>query len=140
MNTRIGLMVKKFNLLKIGYDFMGYSFHNKKELSYHHLIVPKIISNEQGYGNGIEEWNGAILTKKTSHAYLHLIELYDYDCFLSLTSEMLDQIFKGYLDEENLYYINEILNSFEREYQNVTNCKGKPIIKEEYQRRLYKKR
>ncbi len=138
MNTRIGLMIKKFKLLELGYDFMGYNFDKKSALSYHHLLIPNRISNDLGFGKGIEEWNGVILVKDTAHSYLHLIELYDNERFLNITSEMLDQIFKGYIDEKNLRYINNILDDFEKEFQDVTNYKGKHIIKDEYKRRMYK--
>ena len=139
MNKRICLMIKKYCLLELKYDFMGYGFENKKELSYHHLIIPQSLTSPCGFGKGIYEWNGTILTKNTSHAYLHLIELYDYDRYLAITSELLDELFKGYIDNENLYYINDILDSFEKEFQDVKNYKGKCIVKEEYKRRLYKK-
>lgn len=139
MNTRIGLMIKKFKLLELGYDFMGYNFDKKTALSYHHLLIPKSISSDLGYGKCVEDWNCAILVKQTSHSYLHLIELYDDERFLNITSEILDEVFKGYIDEKNLHYINDILESFEKEFQDVTNYKGKHIIKDEYRRRLYKK-
>ncbi len=139
MNKRTELMIKKYCLLKLKYDFMGFSFQNKKELSYHHLIIPRIYSNSLGIGKGIYEWNGSILNKNTSHAYLHLIELYDLDRYFAITSEILDEIIKGYLDPQNIIYINDILVSFEKEFANERNHKGKIIIKEEYTKRLFKR-
>ena len=34
-------MIKMYNIKKLKYDFMGYTFNNINELSFHHLIVPK---------------------------------------------------------------------------------------------------
>ena len=33
-------MSKQFKLYKLGYDFAGYTFTNKNQLSAHHLIIP----------------------------------------------------------------------------------------------------
>ena len=33
-------MIRLYQLKKLGFDFMGYTFNNKGQLSYHHLIVP----------------------------------------------------------------------------------------------------
>lgn len=43
---------------------------------------------------------------------------------------------KGYLDIENLRYIDDILTSFEREYCGKRGKKGKILIKEEYTKRV----
>ncbi len=58
------IMVKKYALMQLKYDFMGYEFNNEKELSYHHLIIPR----RNGGGMIIE--NGAILKRSPSHDYL----------------------------------------------------------------------
>ena len=83
--------------------------------------------------------NGAILCGKSAHPYLHLIEYYDYDRFLAITSEMIDQNIKGRLDFQNILYIYDILEGFEREFSGVRNKKGKEIIKEEYTKRYIKR-
>jgi len=129
------IMIKKYALNKLKYDFMGYPYYNIDQLSFHHLIIPHCECHEFGIGEGYYEWNGAIL--KTSHNYLHLIEHYDYDRFLDITSELIDENMKGYLDFSNLKRINEILDSFEREYIDKKK-KGKNIIKNQYTRRLLK--
>ena len=49
---------------------------------------------------------------------------------------MIDQNIKGHLDVDNIRYIHDILEGFEREYSGVRNKKGKEIIKEEYVKRL----
>jgi len=133
------LMIEKFNLSNLGYDFMGYNFDEIKELSFHHLIVPRRNCKEKGLGRGFVEWNGAILNKDTAHKYLHIIEHYDYDMFMAISSEMIDQNIKGYLDYKNIKNINDILNSFEREYCGKRSNAGQLLIQEEYTRRLIKK-
>ena len=53
---------------------------------------------------------------------------------------MIDENIKGYLDMENIRYIDDVLNEFEREYSGKYTKKGYPIVKEEYTRRLVRKR
>ena len=109
-------MIDDFKIMKIGIDFMGYKVDRKESLSFHHLVIPhrncKLFSLEEGY----LYWNGAILRRDTSHDYLHIIEKIDYDIFLAITSEMIDENVKGYLDIENLRYISDCLKTFEREH------------------------
>lgn len=125
-------MIKNFKIMKLGFDFMGYKVDRKQSLSFHHLIVPHRDSKARGLGEGYLYWNGAILRQNTSHDYLHLIEAKDYDLFLAITSEMIDQNIKGYLDKKNLIYIRDCLLTFEREHCSDRNKKGKLLIKEEF--------
>lgn len=120
------IMCLQFNLKRLGYDFTGYEIDKKVSLSYHHLIIPK--------RNGGKETvdNGAILVRETAHDYIHRIEEIDYDVFCAITSEMIDENIKGYLDKENLRKINDILNLFEREHCGDRTSRGNPLIKEEY--------
>lgn len=124
------LMINEYGIKRLGIDFMGYSLEKGDIYTYHHLIIPK------RNGGAITVQNGAILCGKSAHPYLHLIERYDYDRFLAITSEMIDENIKGYLDMDNIHYIHDILESFEREYSGTRSKKGKLIIKEEYTRRL----
>ena len=87
------LMIKEYKLMKLGYDFMGYDITNKNNLSFHHLIVPHRNCKAMGLGEGYLERNGAILNQNTSHDYLHLIEAKDYDMFLAITNELIDENF-----------------------------------------------
>ena len=129
------LMIKKYELMKLGYDFMGYDIINKNNLSFHQLIIPHRDCKAMGLGEGYLEWNGAILNQNTSHDYLHLIEAKDYDMFLAITSELIDENVKGHLDIDNLRRIHDILECFEREHSNDRSKKGKVLIKQEYMRR-----
>ncbi len=128
-------LLTKYALMKLKYDFMGYSFNEVEELSFHHLIVPAKECPALGFGKGYFEWNGALLVKNTAHPYLHLIEHHDLDRFEAIRSEIIDQKIKGHISEENLKAIDDILTSFELE---VLNGSKKPKIKEEYTKRLYK--
>lgn len=130
------IMIKKYALMKLKYDFMGYEFNNPNQLSFHHLIVPHRLCKSKGLGEGYIEWNGAILKQNTAHDYLHIVERYDLDMFNAITSEMIDENVKGYLDIENIKAIDDILNNFEREYCSTRTKKGYPLIKEKYTRRL----
>lgn len=124
-------MIRMYKLRELGIDFMGYEYH-KSDASYHHLIVPR----RKGGPETIQ--NGAILMQSTSHNYLHTIEKYDLEIFEFITSEMIDENIKGYLDKENLHYIDDALKYFEHHYCSLTTKKGKPLIKEEYTKRLKK--
>lgn len=126
-------MVRIYCIDELGYDFMGYEKNNNGLLTFHHLIIPK-------RKNGRETIrNGAALYRKP-HDYLHTIERYDLDRFNAITSEMIDMNIKGYLDLENIEYIDDVLYSFEREYTGRTTKKGHEIIKPEYTRRLVRRR
>ena len=139
MREITSIMIKKYALNKLKYDFMGYNFQNSRQLSFHHLIVPHRLCKQQGLGEGYLEWNGAILRQDTAHDYLHTIERYDMDMFNAITSEMIDENIKGFLDIQNIMYIDDVLRCFEREHCSTRNKKGNRIIKPEYTRRLIKK-
>lgn len=136
------LMIAKYKLLELKYDFMGYEFNKEKDLSFHHLIVPKRICIVQNIPElGYLEWNGAILTQKNSaHQYLHVIERYDKDMFNAITLQMIDENLKGYLDIDNIKKIDDVLQCFEREYSGARTKHGDPLIKEEYTRRMIRRR
>lgn len=130
------LMIAKYKLLELKYDFMGYDFDKEKELSFHHLVIPKRLCIAQNISeDGYLEWNGAILKMSTAHNYLHTIERYDRDMFEAITEQMVDENIKGYLDLKNILYIDDVLKCFEREYSGARTKHGDPLIKEEYTRR-----
>lgn len=131
------LMIREFNIKKLGYDFMGFRLNKGDIATFHHLIVPHRNCKELGLGEGYTRENGAILFT-TSHEYLHLIESKDEEIFNLITSEMIDENIKGYLDTYNLMKINDLLNYFEREHENDRSKKGKMLIKREYYNRIYK--
>ena len=65
--------------------------------------------------------------------YIHeIIEHYDYDMFLAITSELIDENIQGKLSLENLRKIKDILLCFEREHCSTRTKKGNLIIKEDY--------
>lgn len=127
-------MIVLYKINELGFDFCGYSLQKGDIYTYHH----NIIARRNGGPETIS--NGAILCGKSSHPYLHVIEAKDYDRFLAITSELIDENIKGYLDQENLLAIDDILTSFEKEYCSAKNKKGYPLIKEEYMQRLIRKR
>ena len=135
MRTITIQMINDFKLKKLKYDFAGYTFDKTNQLSFHHLIIPKrecirLHIPSEGY---IYQ-NGAILRQNTSHDYLHTIENYDYDRFLAITSELIDENILGELSIESLKRIRDVLESFEREYSNERSKSGNLIIKESYVR------
>lgn len=119
-------MIRLYQLKKLGFDFMGYTFNNKGQLSYHHLIVPK------KYGGKSTIENGAILRQNTSHDYLHKIEPIDREIFELITNRMIEMNKNGKLDLDNLRIIRDLLLYFEKEHDHDTLSSGKLIIKREY--------
>lgn len=123
MRTITKEMIGMYNIDNLKYDFMGYTFNNLNELSFHHLIIPHRECKKAGIGDGYVLWNGAILKQKTSHDYLHFIETIDRKIFLQITKEMIEENLKGKLDIENLKRIRELLLYFESKYK-----EEKPLI------------
>ena len=132
MDTLTKEMIEKYKIKKLKYDFMGYTFKDTKDLSFHHLIVPKRDCKKLGWGQGRFVWNGAILKQDTAHDYLHLIENIDRDMFIAITREMIEENYNGKLDIENLKKIRAILLQFEKENLDLQNNKGKRLIKTSY--------
>lgn len=130
------IMIKKYALMKLKYDFMGYAFSYPNQLSFHHLIVPRRLCKKEGLGDGFLDWNGAILRQDTAHDYLHTIEKYDLDMFNAITSEMIDENIKGYLDLKNIKAIDDILNQFEHEYCGLRTKNNHLVVKLEYVKRI----
>ena len=119
-------MISLYQLKRLGFDFMGYTFDNKGQLSYHHLIVPR------RFGGKATIENGSILRQNTSHDYLHKIELTDREIFESITDRMVEMNRNGKLDLENLKIIRDLLLYFEREHDHDKLSSGKLLIKREY--------
>ena len=122
------LIIKEFKLEQLGYDFLGYPKQGDIYTA-HHLLVPA----REG---GKLTWENTVVLRATPHEYLHLIENKDFDIFSFVTSEMYDMKIKGYLDMENLRYIDDGLKVFEREHAGDTTKKGRPLIKEQFTRRI----
>ena len=120
-----------FNLEALGFDFMGYEFETKKDLTFHH-IQPRSLGGETKYNNG------ALLNRDTSHNYIHTIENVDFKIFIELSYELRNIHNEGALTQENLIRIRNLLLFFERKYAHEYTKKGTPIIKEEYVRRRIK--
>ena len=125
-------MINVYKLESLGYDFMGYTFDKTRELSFHHLIIPRKDSQKEGIGDGYVWWNGAILVRNTAHDYLHKIEEIDRDTFLWITDMMVLENVNKKIDKETLLRIREYLVNFEAKHANDTNEYGKKIIKKEF--------
>ena len=132
MSDKMGKLTDKlfydFDMHKTGYDFMGYTFDSKLDLSYHH------IKTRQSGGKTTYD-NGAILNRATSHNYIHIIEAFEYDLFLEITQVLRDEHQAKAITKEHLQAIRDVLEYFEIKYQNQSTSRGLPIVKEEFIRR-----
>lgn len=138
MREATKLIIKKYALMKLKYDFMGYPFKNISELSSHHLIIPKRDCARLGLGRGYFEWNLAPLVRSSAHDYLHFIEKKDRERFEDITSEIIDQKIKGYLDPQNLKIIDDILTGFEKEYYDSYIIGEEIPLRDSFYRRVTK--
>ena len=125
-------MIQIYNLEALGYDFMGYTFNKTRELSFHHLIIPRNRSQQEGIGDGYVWWNGAILKRDTAHDHLHKIQEIDRETFLRITDMMVLENVNKKIDKETLLRIREYLVDFEAKHYNDTNEHGKRLIKQEF--------
>lgn len=126
-------LYKEYNLDELGYDFLGYTFKDKKELSTHH-IIPRFIGGETKHNNL------CILNRNTSHNYIHLIQDYDYKVFMQISKHLLEQVNLGHIDIDELKQIDELLMFFEDKFKNEQARSGELLIRPEYkEKRIIKK-
>lgn len=121
-------MISIYKIIELGYDFMGYIVEDPKNLTLHHLIIPRKYSEELGCNSGYFLWNCVILGLNP-HAYLHVIEKLDAEIFFLITRILADENAKGRIDIENLKKIRKLLEYFEVHYSNAKNKKGELYIK-----------
>lgn len=137
MKMVTNLMINEFKLRELGMDMMGYKVVRDNDYSFHHLIVPhRDCKRKKIESDGYVRWNGAILSTKSAHPYLHLVEQYKRAYFEDITHQLINMNQKGYVDVEDLRIIHEILYEFELLYDYEVSHKGKIIIKPEYRKRI----
>jgi hypothetical protein len=126
-------LYKEYHIEELGYDFLGYTFESKKELSTHH-VLPK------HSGGKTKKDNLCILNRYTSHNYIHLIEDTDYKVFLEISKYLLEEIKKGEISQDQLLRINDALEFFEFKFRDEEDRYGERLIKPEYKsKRIIKK-
>ena len=116
---------KDFKIEQLGYDFMGYTFDSKKELSTHHILP-------RHSGGQTKKNNLCALNRFTSHNYIHLIEDTDYKVFLELSKYLLEEVKKGEIGREQLLRITDVLQFFEYKYRDEEDRHGELLIRPEY--------
>lgn len=115
----------KFDLETLGYDFMGFQFNTKKDLSTHHIIP-------RHQGGQTKKDNLCVLNRNTSHNYIHLIEDYDYKVFLQISRCLMEQVKMGKISIGEINTINELLCFFEDKFKDAESRNGDLLIKPEY--------
>ena len=127
MREITNLMINEFKIKELGYDFMGFS--PKKELyTAHHLIIPKRAGGELVRGN-------TAILMQSSHQLLHKIEHYSFEIFSAITGEMIDEVYKGKLDDKNILEIYHLIDEFYIQYKGFITKKGKEFV-HNYQDRM----
>lgn len=126
MRNKISKLAQIYNVEDFGFDMMGYTFESLKDLSYHHLLVPKF------YGGPMSVWNGALLNRSTSHDYLHAIEKVDPETFYKITYELTEEMMLREIRIANLVRIRELLLEFENNHGNDRILGGKRLIRREF--------
>ena len=116
---------KDFKMEQLGYDFLGYTFESKKELSTHHILP-------RHSGGQTKKNNLCALNRFTSHNYIHLIEDTDYKVFLELSKYLLEEVKKGEIGREQLLRIADVLQFFEYKYRDEEDRHGELLIRPEY--------
>ena len=118
-------LCKDYKLEELGYDFLGYSFRNRRELSTHH-IIPRHL------GGQTKKSNLCILSRDTAHNYIHLIEDYDYKVFIQISNCLMEEVKKGKIDIEELKKIEDLLTFFEFKFRDEQARNGERLIRPEY--------
>lgn len=118
-------LCKDYRIEELGYDFLGYTFNSRKDLSTHH-IVPRHL------GGHTKKDNLCILSRDTAHNYIHIIESYDFDIFMRLTQCLLNEVKNGKIGIEELERIEELLLIFEDKYKDEQTKSGELLIRPEY--------
>lgn len=118
-------LYKEYNLEQLGYDFLGYTFDSKKELSTHHILP-------RHSGGQTKKNNLCVLNRYTSHNYIHLIEDYDKKVFLQISSHLLKQVNLGKIDIDEIRQIIDLLEFFEFKYRDEESRNGEKLIKPEF--------
>ena len=116
---------KDFKMEQLGYDFLGYTFESKRELSTHHILP-------RHSGGQTKKNNLCALNRFTSHNYIHLIEDTDYKVFLELSKYLLEEVKKGEIGREQLLRIADVLQFFEFKYRDEEDRHGELLIRPEY--------
>lgn len=110
------------------FDWLGYKVSRNNPFTFHHI-------QKKEHGGLYTYNNGAILTGGvgSSHEYLHIIEVKDYDLFVYLNN-----LLKAINDQRSMPTLNQlkairsILLQFEREHLSDRTKKGKLLIKPSY--------
>ena len=118
-------LYKDYDLESLGYDFMGFTFDSKKQLSTHH-IIPK------HSGGQTKKNNLCVLNRYTAHNYIHLIEDYDYKTFLNISRCLMEQVKLGKVSIGEINIIFELLQEFEFKHKDLEDRNGDLLIKPEY--------
>lgn len=114
-----------YRVEELGYDFLGYTFNSRKDLSTHH-IIPRHL------GGQTKKNNLCILSRDTAHNYIHLIEDYDFKIFMEITQCLLEEVKNGKIGIEELKRIEELLLLFEDKFRDEQTKKGELLIRPEY--------
>ena len=131
MKPIVRLMIYQWNMSDI--DWLGYELKVNSKYTYHHI-------EKKEFGGKRTINNGAILID-TSHTYLHLIESKDLDMYIYLNNILKNINNQREMpNRQQLLAIDSLLTQFEKEHDRDRTKKGKILIKEEYTRRIQRRK
>lgn len=126
-------MVNDYGLKKLHADMLGYKVVRNNDYSFHHLIIPHRDCGRQRIPHeGYVDWNGAILSSRTSHPYIHVIERFDREMFEYITNQLVEINKQGYVDREHLLRVYDMMYDFENIFGGEYTKKGHKLIKPEF--------
>ena len=130
MNSINKLVIKQYNILKVGFDFMGYRVTDRSQISIHHFV-----KRENG---GKDEISNCSAIMRIPHDYLHIIEEIERSKYIVINEQMMIENRLGKLDIDCMRRIDEILCEFEDKHSDDCTKSGKLLILDSFKERYFR--
>ena len=124
------LIIVKYNILKVGFDFMGYRVTDQSKISIHHF--------DKRCNGGKDDLSNCCAIMREPHDYLHIIEGIDRSKYNAINEQMMIENRLGKLDIDCMRRIDEILCEFEDKHSDDCTKSGKLLILDSYKERYFR--
>lgn len=105
------------------WDMMGYHL-KKSKATFHHI-------DKKENGGCTSTSNGAVLMPY-DHEYLHIVESKDFELFNYISGILKRINQRGYMTDDDMKAVAEMLYAFEVDHKNDRTTKGKRLIRDEF--------